>query len=267
VAVRPAVLYAHGGAYCCCSSATHRRLLSELAKASGATIFAVDYRRPPEHPCPAAVDDLCRVYRHLIAEGLLSPTSTVFAGDSAGGGLVLATLVALREQAETLPAAGLLFSPWCDLADFASDSWRDHRMTDYLPQDLARLFASAYAAALPLDHPSVSPLHADLRGLPPLCIESGGCEVLSDQIAVLVRKAQAAGVEVQSSVAPDMVHVFPLLTFAADRTTTPQPLEAMDRAAAFVVRATSSSGGSGAKQGGAREGGWSVDALQGVVPV
>ena len=91
--------------------------------------------------------------------------------------------------------------------------------------------------------------------------------MLSDQIAVLVRKAQAAGVEVQSSVAPDMVHVFPLLTFAADLTTTPQPLEAMDRAAAFVVRATSSSGGSGAKQGGTREGGWSVDALQGVVPV
>ena len=91
--------------------------------------------------------------------------------------------------------------------------------------------------------------------------------MLSAQIAVLVRKAQAAGVEVQSSVAPDMVHVFPLLTFAADLTTTPQPLEAMDRAAAFVVRATSSGGGSGAKQGGAREGGWNVDALQGVVPV
>lgn len=187
-----AILYLHGGAFCCCSSRTHRGLLSQLTLLTGATIFAVDYRRPPEHPCPAGIEDTLRVYMHLVEAGRLTPERTLVAGDSAGGGLALAALVALRQRGGTpLPAAGMLLSPWCDLADTMSGSWREHHLTDYLPRHLATLFASAYAGNRPLHDPAVSPLHAELSGLPPLIIEAGGCEVLLDQIRRLAKKARA----------------------------------------------------------------------------
>lgn len=201
------VLYLHGGGYAIGSAKSHRHLAAAIAKAAGTPALLVDYRRAPEHPFPAAVEDAVASYRWLLGTGHPS-RRIVVAGDSAGGGLTVATLVALRDAGTALPAAGVCISPWVDLtcggASYQTKAASDPLVTR---EGVARMAAWYLAGADPKT-PLASPLHADLRGLPPLLVHVGSEEVLLDDARQLATQAGAAGVEATLAVWPEMVHVW-----------------------------------------------------------
>ncbi len=227
-----ALLYLHGGGYVIGSIATHRDLAARLSRATGARVLVVDYRLAPEHPHPAAVDDAVRAFRWLVEQGL-DPRRVAIAGDSAGGGLTVATLVALRDAGDALPAAGVCLSPWTDLAcEGGSMDTHDHRDPMVRPEGL-REMAAMYLGGLPASTPLASPVHAELAGLPPLLVQVGTAEVLLDDSTRLADRARAAGVEVELDVWDDMVHVFQ--AFAA---ILPEGREAIERIGAFVRERT-----------------------------
>jgi acetyl esterase/lipase len=227
------VLYCHGGGYYFCSPRTHRSIAFGLATRANAPVFSLDYRLAPEHRFPAALDDATAAYRQLIAEGT-APASIVIAGDSAGGGLALATLVALRDAGDPLPAGGLLFSPWTDLAATgASIVDNDGADPMFSGPAIARA-AKVYLGEMPPTHPYASPLYADLRGLPPLFIMAGSTEVLLDDSRRVADNARAAGVDCELEVWKKMPHVWPIFAPFI-----PEANRALDSAAAFVRRATS----------------------------
>jgi epsilon-lactone hydrolase len=203
----PTLLYLHGGGYVSCSPATHRELIARLALSTGARCVAPDYRLAPEHPFPAALDDVLGVHAALRTAEV--PARALFiAGDSAGGGLALALLLKLRDQGLALPRAALLLSPWVDLSlDRAALS--DHGPLDYLNAKMLSETAPKYAAAAGLTHPLVSPIYAELSGLPPLLVQTGAWEVFCEQNVHFVAKARAAGVDVRHEIVAGMLHVFP----------------------------------------------------------
>lgn len=229
----PTVLYCHGGGYYFCSPRTHRSIVFGLATRATARIFSLDYRLAPEHRYPAALDDATAAYRRLIALGT-APGSIVIAGDSAGGGLALATLVALRDAGEPLPAGGLLFSPWTDLA-VAGASIRDNDSVDpmFCGASIARA-AQIYLGDTPATNPYASPVYADLHGLPPLFIMAGSTEVLLDDSRRVADNARAAGVDCECEVWKKMPHVWPVFAPFI-----PESNRALEHAAAFVRRVTS----------------------------
>jgi phosphinothricin tripeptide acetyl hydrolase len=203
----PVVVYLHGGGYCIGSLDTHRAMLTHLAAAIGGRVLAVDYRLAPEHPHPAALDDALAAFRHVLAAGVPAER-VVIAGDSAGGGLTLATLVALRDAGDPLPAAAVCLSPWADLTQSGATITSNASIDPMVrAEDLSR-WAAAYRGDAPADTPAISPLFADLRDLPPLHLEVGSAEVLLDDARRLAKAAQAAGLEVTLHEAPDMIHVW-----------------------------------------------------------
>ena len=203
-----AVLWLHGGAHCLCSPRTHRRLAADVSRASGARVLLPDYRLAPEDPYPAGLDDVAEVWRGMLDEHGLDPSRIVLGGDSSGGGLALSLLVRLRDADEPLPAATVLLSPWVDLTATA-DSWQPGAVDDpMLPVELAHLPAKAYAGELPLDDPRVSPLYADLQGLPPMLVHAGTHEALIDDCHELVRRAREAGVTADLGEWDGLWHVF-----------------------------------------------------------
>lgn len=225
--------YLHGGGYLFCSMATHRHLVARLALRSRARALGINYRRGPEHPFPAAVEDAVSGYRWLIRT--VDPGRVVIAGDSAGGGLTLATLLALRDRGEPLPAGAALISPWVDLA--ATDpSLTDNAELDYLGGDprFLRESATLYLGGADPRTALASPVHGDLSGLPPLLIQVGGLEMLHDQVERLARRAREHGVETELDVWPDMVHVWHAWGNLFGR----QAREAIGRIAAFVAART-----------------------------
>lgn len=201
------LLYLHGGGYAIGSPASHRHLVGALAAASRTRAFALDYRRAPENPFPAAVDDALAGYRGLLGAGT-APGSIVIGGDSAGGGLTAAALLAIRDAGLALPAAGVLISPWTDLTN-ESESYRTHADRDPLvfQEDIDR-WRDAYLAGADPRTPLASPLHADLSGLPPLLIHVGSEEVLLDDSRKLAERCEAAGVEADLEIWPGMIHVW-----------------------------------------------------------
>jgi monoterpene epsilon-lactone hydrolase len=222
------LFYLHGGGYCFCSPKSHRSLVFQLARRSGARTFSLDYRLAPEHPFPAALNDALAAYRRLLNGGT-PPDSIVVAGDSAGGGLALALLVALRDAGVVLPGAALLFSPWTDLAatgstlvtnDGADPMFRGHAIAG---------MATFYLAGTDPKHKYASPLYADLSGLPPLLIQAGSTEVLLDDARRIEHKAKAAGVDVDFGVWKNMPHVWQLFAPFV-----PEAGRALDHAAAFA---------------------------------
>lgn len=198
-----AVVYCHGGAYCVGSPATHHAITSRLARSAGAHVLAVDYRLAPEHPFPAAVDDALAVYRHLLQE--LGPQRVALAGDSAGGGLALATALAARAEGLDAPAALWLISPWVDLT--LSNAGRPAPPDCMLNwpglAHAARLYAPDAA-----ENPLASPLLGDLAGLPPMLIQAGSDEILLAEARQLAEKARTAGVDVRLDVFDGLWHVF-----------------------------------------------------------
>jgi len=201
------VLYLHGGGYYFCSPRTHRPITFGLASGARARVFALAYRLAPEHPFPAALDDAVAAYRALLATGI-GAASIVIAGDSAGGGLTLATLVALRDAGVALPACAIVFSPWTDLAA-TGESLRSNDASDvmFCGAALARA-AQFYLGTTAADHPLASPLYADLKGLPPLLIHASRTEVLRDDAVRFAQRARDAGVDVTLELWPNTPHAF-----------------------------------------------------------
>lgn len=201
------IVYFHGGAYTIGSVNTHRRIVANLSQATGARVLNVDYRLAPEHPHPAAVDDAISAYTWLLDQGA-APERVVLAGDSAGGGLSAATLVAIRDRGLPLPAGAALISPWVDLAfNGGSHDTRVH-LDPMCSRASLSPAADAYLDGLDPKTPLASPVYADLSGLPPLVIHVGDHETLLDDARDLAANAEDAGVEVELWVAPEMIHVW-----------------------------------------------------------
>jgi epsilon-lactone hydrolase len=226
------LLYLHGGGYQLGSCQAYRLLAATLSQVIGWRLLVLDYRLAPEHPFPAAVEDATAAYSWLLATGI-KPEQIMLAGDSAGGGLALATLISLRDAGAALPAGALLFSPWTDLA-LTGTSWQANEEQDFL---VSRAFSleqrQAYLGERDPRTPLASPLYADLRGLPPLLIQVGSEEVLLDDATRLAERARAAGVKVTLHIAEGMWHVWHMT--AAVRLF-PEGKAAFDQIADFVQR-------------------------------
>jgi acetyl esterase/lipase len=201
------LLYLHGGGYVIGSPETHRGLADRISSASGARVLLLDYRLAPEARFPAALDDALAAYRWLLREGV-RPERIVIAGDSAGGGLTLATLAALRDAGDPLPAAAVPISPWTDL-EGTGDSVETRKEIDPMVEIGGLLgMAKLYLGDADPQHPLASPLHCDPTGFPPLLIHVGDYELLLDDSTRFAERAKAAGVATTLEVWPEMVHVW-----------------------------------------------------------
>ncbi|WP_428671603.1 alpha/beta hydrolase [Reyranella sp.] len=204
-----AVLYLHGGGYAIGSLNTHRRLAYDISAASGARVLVIDYRLAPEHPFPAAVDDAAAAWRWMLAQGL-DPKRMAIAGDSAGGGLTIATLVNLRDLKLGLPGCAVAISPWVDLEGLGA-SIAGRAAQDPMVQKQGLLWmAGMYLGGKDAKTPLAAPLYADLKGLPPILVQVGTAETLLDDATRIAEKFHTAGVDVKLAIWPNMVHVFPL---------------------------------------------------------
>lgn len=203
------VLYLHGGAYVFGSPATHRSITGHLARAAGATVFSPDYRLAPEHPCPAAVEDATCAYRWLLEQGVPAQR-IIIAGDSAGGGLTVATAVSLRDAGTRLPAGLVALSPWVDMTGSGESVARIGRADPMLSESGLHDSARIYLAGRDAEDPVASPLYADLSGLPPLYIQVGSDEILYSDAERLAERAREAGVAVTQKTFHNYWHVFQL---------------------------------------------------------
>jgi acetyl esterase/lipase len=210
VAADRVLLYLHGGAYVMGSARTHRDLAARLSQAAGVRVLTLDYRLAPENPYPAAIEDATAVYGWLLRQGF-KPEHIAIGGDSAGGNLAFAALLALREAGKALAAAAILLSPWTDLT-LSGESVKTRAEVDpMIKPEAADEQIAAYVGNHNRTDPLISPIFADLRGLPPLLIHVGNDEVLLDDSVRLAERARAAGVEVQLKVWEGMWHVFQTL--------------------------------------------------------
>ena len=223
------MLYLHGGGYVLGSLNTHRSLVGSLAQRCGLNVLTINYRKAPDHPFPAALDDAKRAYRWLLRQGY-APANVVVAGDSAGGGLALALLLALRDAGQPVPAAGIGLSPWTDLHLPITALRRVAREEGLLLEALQmRTWGSLYAYKTPLAHPLLSPAQGELHGLPPLLIQVSTAEVLYDDVLKFVDKARAAGVAVTLQPFEGLVHWWHLFWRIV-----PEARQALDQVAGFL---------------------------------
>lgn len=199
-------LLLHGGGYVSGSPRTHRKLAASLSRAAYSRVLTPEYSLAPEHPFPAGIKDAIRVYGWLLEQGVAAD-NIIVGGDSAGGGLGLAMLLALRDAGAELPRAAVLMSPWTDLT-VSGQSYVSHRKLDpTMSRDGLRRAAAQYIGERDPRQPLASPLFADLRGLPPLLIHAGGNEIMLDDSRVLAERARAAGVETTLRIFDGMWHV------------------------------------------------------------
>lgn len=205
--VQKAMLYFHGGMYVTGSAGSHRPHVYKFAKGSGINALVFDYRLAPEHPFPAALDDAMEAYLFLLEQGFDSQ-NIVFAGDSAGAGLCLATLLAIKDKRIALPAAAAVLSPWTDLA-LTGKSYHSNIEKCLSPKGSAENASRFYAGENDRENPFISPLYGDCKGLPPLHVSAGGNEILLDDSICFAQKARAAGVEVTLRVEKGMCHCYP----------------------------------------------------------
>lgn len=203
------VLYLHGGAYIFGSTGLYRSLTMPMAKAANADLFSLDYRLAPEHSCPAAIEDAIAAYDWLLKQGI-EPGRIVIGGDSAGGGLTLSALQALRDGGRPAPAGAFVYSPWTDLAATGrtvADNWSSDCM---FQEATIRESGKQYAGSLDLKDPRVSPLYGDFLGLPPLLVLASEDEMLFDDARRMVEKAKSAGGDVRFEPRGGLSHVWPL---------------------------------------------------------
>jgi epsilon-lactone hydrolase len=205
----PALFYTHGGGYVTGNCVDHRMHVAKFVQASGVGALLYDYRLAPEHPFPAAMQDTLNAYRWLLAQGV-APDQIAIVGESAGGGLCLAGLLAIRDEGLSLPAAGVALSPWTDLT-CSGASYRLNARRDVSTLGSWETWGSYYVGQNDPCQPWISPLFGDLHGLPPVLIEVGDHEILLDDARRFADKARAAGVDVTLHVWEGMVHCFPLL--------------------------------------------------------
>ena len=222
------VLYLHGGGYVVCSVSTHRDMISRIARAAEARALGVEYRLAPEHPFPAAVEDATAAYRWLVSSGA-NPAGIAIAGDSAGGGLTLATLVALRDAGDPLPAAAVCLSPWVDLEGIGDSMTTKAAADPFVRKEMIQFMAQQYLKDGDLRTPLAAPLYAELHGLPPLLLQVGTAEVLLDDSTRIAENARAAGVQVTLDVWEDMIHVWQLFAPML-----PEGQQAIEHIGAFI---------------------------------
>lgn len=205
-----ALLFFHGGGYCSGSLLSHRRLVTEAGRTAGTRTLAVAYRLAPEHPFPAALEDALSSWRFLLAQGF-APHRIAVSGDSAGGGITLALMNHLRDARMPLPACGWLISPWTDLT-LSGDTLDSKDAVDpIIHRNYLRELVDAYVpAAIDRRDGRVSPLYAELGGLPPLLIQVGADETLLADATRLTEAAGASNVQVTLEIWPDMIHAWPL---------------------------------------------------------
>lgn len=205
------ILYTHGGGFAVGSAASHRKLGGHLATALEAAALVIDYRRAPEHPFPAQLEDATAVYRELLERGY-APENIVTCGDSAGGNLAVSTVLELRDDGVPLPGAVIALSPWLDM-EHAGETLETNAATDALVQrqileGMSAMFLGGTGQA---NDPLANPLYADFTGFPRLYIDAGSSETLLDNATRLAEVARSAGVEVTLSIVDGMQHVFPML--------------------------------------------------------
>jgi acetyl esterase/lipase len=222
-----AIFFVHGGGYVSGSCSDHRVHVAKFVKGSNIGALLFEYRLAPEHPFPAALNDSVTAYRWLLAQGV-SSSNIVFAGDSAGGGLCLATLLALRDQDIPLPAAAVAISPWTDLKCTGA-SYRSNARKCLSPEGTWTAFSKHYVGDDDPGLPWISPLYGDLRGLSPIMIYVGGDEILRDDSIRFAEKAKDAGVDVTLRVGKGLFHCFPVCAPLF-----PEATQAMDEICAFI---------------------------------
>lgn len=225
------ILYFHGGGYVMGSSNLWAEVLGKLALASCSRVLSIDYRLAPEHPYPASIEDALAAYHWLLAQHI-DPAQIVFSGDSSGGALALAALVKLKETATRMPAGAVLFSPWVDLTS-SSDSVVANSVYDWADREYLLHFARLYAGENDLDSSLISPLFADLAGLPPMQIHVGSAEILRDEVSDLAQRVLAQQGEAELIVQVAMPHGW--LNMAS---VFPEAADTFRQAAEFVERVT-----------------------------
>ncbi len=221
------LLYLHGGAYTLGSTDTHREWIARLARACKLRALSINYRLAPEHPYPAALEDATTAYLWLLDQGF-DPSQIIISGDSSGGGLTLTSLLTLRDAEKPLPAAAVCISPWMDLALTGASIQNKVQVDPILDPLSLKKYAAYYAGENELTSPLISPLYADLKGLPPLLIQVGADEILLDDARRYAEKAQEAGENVTLEIWDGMVHVFQLIPFL------PETKKAVEHISEFV---------------------------------
>jgi acetyl esterase/lipase len=224
------LLYLHGGGYVSCAPRTHRPITASLARLMYQRVFALDYRLAPEAPYPAAVDDAERAFAWLMEIGVKSKNISI-AGDSAGGGLVLALLLRLKARQQPLPACAICLSPWVDLTGAASYG-NVESCAMFRPEDVSS-FSELYLNGKSPRSPEASPIFGDLHGLPPLLIQTSTTELLFDEAVRLHEKALKSGVESTLCAYPGLPHVWQMCIGII-----PEAGEALREIAAFVAAKT-----------------------------
>jgi len=226
------VLYVHGGGYVIGSVRSHRDLMARISRAAQAKVLGLNYRLAPEHPFPAAVDDAVAGYKWLLAQGA-KPSRIAIAGDSAGGGLAAATLVAIKDQKLPTPGAGVMLSPWVDMEGLGESMTTRSKADPAVQKEGLLGMAQAYLQGKDPRNPLAAPLYADLKGLPPLLIQVGDAETLLDDSNRLAARAKSAGVSTKLEVWPEMIHVWQL--FASFL---PEGQQAIDGIGKFIIEHT-----------------------------
>ena len=219
------LLYLHGGGYVVGSARAYKPMASEIAVRLKARVLIPDYRLAPEHPYPAALEDAVKAYRWLIGKGTIS-----MAGDSCGGGLTIASLVAARDAGLPMPVGAALLSPWADLGVSGDSATTKAGEDVLLSAEALKGMAGAYLGENSPQTPGASPIYATLSGLPPLLIQAGSTEVLLDDATRLAARAGAAGVKVRLDIWPEMFHVWHAYSSVLD-----ESAEALDDAAGFLA--------------------------------
>ncbi len=222
------ILYMHGGGYTIGSLHTHRALVGRLAKKTNRVGIIIEYRKAPENPFPAAVNDAVISYKALLERGK-KPKDIIFVGDSAGGGLVIATQLALKEQKIPLPGAGVCISPWVDLTVSNKSIEKNKNNDPLVDKEKMQLWSKMYSGKYPVTHPQISPVFADLKGLSPLLIQVSNAEMLYDDSLNIVKKAEEDGVEVNLQVFDGLIHWWHLF-----QKTVPEAKDAIDKIAVFI---------------------------------
>jgi acetyl esterase/lipase len=207
VAETGVVLLLHGGGYRAGSLVTHRRFAARISRATELRVLLPDYRLAPEHPYPAAPDDAEAVFVALLGTGVKA-SEIVLLGDSAGGGLAITLMLTLKRAKASQPAGAVLMSPWTDLECLGASYLTNIGSDPFMSRDELLSAADDYRGGLPADDPMLSPIHADLSGLPKMLVQAGGGEIMLDDAVVFAKRAQAAGCEAILDVTTEVWHVF-----------------------------------------------------------
>ena len=226
------LVHLHGGGYVIGSTRTHRVFLSRLSRATGAGVLGLDYSLAPESPFPAALEDTVAAYRWLLSSGA-DPKKIVFAGDSAGGGLLVSAMVALRYWGDPMPAGGVCISAWTDLVNTGDSMSTNLEADPVVNKEMLDEMAGVYMGNKDPRAPLASPFYADLHGLPPLLVQVGSAETMLDDSVGFADRAKAAGVDVTLEVWDDMPHIWPIFAPIL-----PEGQRAIDRIGEFVRQRT-----------------------------